>query len=153
PAFSVEAFRVYTNRVPAGHMRAPGVPQVAFAVESHIDMMARELSLDPLEMRRRNAIKDGDLSPLGLRRRSLRCRDVIVAGARAFGWDAPRAAYVGRGVSLFESPPGNFGISTVNLTMASNGRVTVQVGSPDTGTGFHTITAQLVAGHLGLDVS
>jgi len=150
PNCAIEVLRVYTNTVPCGHMRSPGSPQISFAVESHIDMMAHEIGLDPVELRRRNAIAEGDLTPLGARRRHLRCRETIDAGARAFGWDKPRAPDIGRGISIYEHPPGAFGKSTVALTMGANGRVTVTLGSPDTGTGFHTIAGQLVAEHLGL---
>jgi CO/xanthine dehydrogenase Mo-binding subunit len=153
PNCTIQVLRVYTNTVPRGHMRAPGAPQVAFAVESHIDMIAREMRIDPVEMRRRNAIKEGDLTPLGEKRRHLRCQETIEAGARAFGWDKPKSPDIGRGISIYEHPPGNFGRSTLALTMGADGRVTVMLGSPDTGTGFHTIAAQLVAEHFGLSIS
>ncbi len=153
PNCAIEVLRVYTNTVPCGHMRSPGAPQVAFAVESHIDMIARDMGLDPVEMRRRNAIAEGDLTPLGETRRHLRCRETIDAGARAFGWDEPKPPGIGRGVSIYEHPPGNFGRSTVTLTLGIDGRITLLLGSPDTGTGFHTIAAQLVAEHFGVSVA
>ena len=150
PNCAVEVLRVYTNTVPCGHMRSPGAPQVAFAVESHIDMIAHELGLDPIELRRRNAIEEGDATPLGAKRRHLRCRETIDAGARAFGWDKPKLPDIGRGVAIYEHPPGAFGRSTVNLTIGADGKLTIMLGSPDTGTGFHTIAGQLVAEHFGL---
>jgi CO/xanthine dehydrogenase Mo-binding subunit len=153
PNCAIEVLRVYTNTVPRGHMRAPGAPQVTFAVESHIDMIAHAIGLDPVEMRRRNAIADGDATPLGDRRRLLRCRETIDAGARAFGWDTPRAAGIGRGISVFEHPPGSFGKSIVTLTIGADARITILVGAPDTGTGFHTIAAQLVAEHFGVSAA
>src|SRR5205823_4274824 len=54
PAARHEAATVYTNNVPGGHMRAPGQPQNVFASESHLDLIARELGITPLELRRRN---------------------------------------------------------------------------------------------------
>jgi CO/xanthine dehydrogenase Mo-binding subunit len=153
PNCAIEVQRVYTNTVPCGHMRAPGAPQVTFAVESHIDMIAHEMGLDPLEMRQRNAIVDGDLTPLGETRRHLRCRETIEAGARTFGWNKPKSPDTGRGVSIYEHPPGNFGRSTVTLTVGADGRFMLMLGSPDTGTGFHTIAAQLVAEHFGVSVA
>ena len=57
PNIRIDAYSVYTNCVPAGHMRAPGDPQVTFAVESAMDMMAEALGLDPLEFRRRNLLR------------------------------------------------------------------------------------------------
>jgi len=150
PNCAIEVLRVYTNTVPRGHMRSPGAPQVTFAVESQIDMIAHAFGLDPVEMRRRNAIAEGDLTPLGEKRRHLRCRETIDAGARAFGWDNPKSPDVGRGISIYEHPPGNFGLSTVALAMGIDGRITLTLGSPDTGTGFHTIAAQLVAEHFAV---
>jgi CO/xanthine dehydrogenase Mo-binding subunit len=152
PNCAIEVLRVYTNTVPCGHMRSPGAPQVTFAVESHIDMMAHALGLDPVEMRRRNAIAEGDLTPLTEKRRYLRCSETIDAGARAFGWDKPKSPGVGRGISIYEHPPGNFGLSTVMLTMSMDGRIGLTLGSPDTGTGFHTIATQLVAEHFDVAV-
>ncbi len=153
PNCAIQVLRVHTNTVPCGHMRAPGAPQVAFAVESHIDMIAHEMGLDPLEMRQRNAIIDGDLTPLGETRRHMRCRETIEAGARAFGWDKPKPPDIGHGISIYGHPPGNFGRSTVTLTVGADGRFTLMLGSPDTGTGFHTIAAQLVAEHFGVSVA
>ena len=46
---SIESFCVYSNNIPCGHARSPGEPQMVFAGESHMDMMARELSLDPAD--------------------------------------------------------------------------------------------------------
>ena len=152
PNCSIEVLRVYTNTVPCGHMRSPGAPQVTFAVESHIDMIAHALGLDPIEMRRRNAIAEGDPTPLGDMRHHLRCRETIDAGARAFGWGQPRSAGIGRGMSTYEHPPGNFGLSTVALAMGIDGRITLTLGAPETGTGFHTIAAQLVAEHFSASV-
>ena len=128
-------------------------PRSTFAVESHIDMIAHELGLDPLEFRRRNAIVEGDLTPLGDRRRHMRCRETIDAGARAFGWDKPKAPGVGRGISIYEHPSGSSGRSTVVLTMGEDGRITILLGAPDQGTGFHTMAAQLVAEHFGLSIA
>ena len=150
PNCALESLRVYTNTVPSGHMRSPGSPQITFAVETHIDMIAHALQIDPVEMRRRNAIVDGDASPMGEHRRLIRCRETIEAGAREFRWGAPKAPDTGRGVSLYEFPPSTFGKSNITLTMGTEGRITALVGAPDTGNGFHTVTAQLVAEHFGL---
>src|SRR5262245_50899690 len=54
PNLLIESFCVYTNNIPCGHARSPGEPQMVFAEESHMDMIARELALDPAEFRRRN---------------------------------------------------------------------------------------------------
>ncbi|MGB6838488.1 MAG: xanthine dehydrogenase family protein molybdopterin-binding subunit [Dehalococcoidia bacterium] len=63
PHLDIQAFDVMTNKVPQGAYRAPGAPQVTFAIENHMDMMARELNLDPLEVRLQNAVQEGDPMP------------------------------------------------------------------------------------------
>ena len=152
PNVSVSVYRVYTNTVPAGHMRSPGGPQITFALESHLDSIAHAIDMDPLAFRELNAIRDGQRSPFGEQRRDLACIEVIAAGAKAFNWDRQRGANIGKGVALYEYPPGSFGRSTVQLSIA-DGIIHVLLGSPDTGTGFHSAMRQLAARHLQLEPS
>src|SRR3990172_4287681 len=58
PNLEIESYEVLTNKVSVGAIRAPGAHNVAFAVESHLDMMARQLGLDPLEVRLQNAVAE-----------------------------------------------------------------------------------------------
>ncbi len=59
-AFDVEGVGVRTNRFPTGHYRAPSGPQGVFALESLIDELARELGMDPIELRLANIVGEGD---------------------------------------------------------------------------------------------
>jgi len=65
PNVDIEAYCVYTNNPKAGAMRGFGVPQIAFAHESQMDILARELGLSPLEIRLRNAFKVGSITATG----------------------------------------------------------------------------------------
>ena len=56
----IEERMVYTNKIPCGHMRAPGDPQGFFANESQMDIVARKLGMDPVDFKRKNMMKDGD---------------------------------------------------------------------------------------------
>ena len=56
---SIDSFEVYTNRPPAGALRGFGIPQLVWAYESHTDLIARALGIDPVEFRRRNILRDG----------------------------------------------------------------------------------------------
>lgn len=145
---TIEALRVYSNTVPAGHMRSPGGPQITFAVETHLDMIAHELHIDPFEFRRDNAIMEGDLSPIGERRRFLRSRAVIEAAMKKVDFTSPKEPNVGRGIGVYEYPPGTFGRSTVTITIAGDGKIRLVTGAADNGNGFHTIVWQLVADHF-----
>jgi CO/xanthine dehydrogenase Mo-binding subunit len=56
---------MYTNNVPCGSYRAPGEPQAVFAVESHTDMIARAMGIDPYVFRLQNVVQEGDVSGTG----------------------------------------------------------------------------------------
>ena len=65
PVFEVEGYAVRTNKPPFGPHRAPFAPQCAFAVESHIEHVAREAGLDPLEFKAEHLWREGDTTPFG----------------------------------------------------------------------------------------
>ena len=146
PHVSIESHMVYTNCIPCGHMRAPGEVQAIFAVESHTDMIARELGMDPYEFRLQTVLREGDLSPIGQRLTEVRTEEVLRKAAEVAGWDRPRAGpAVGRGMSLSQQATGG-GETTATVTMESDGRVILHTTVWDTGTGAHTILRQIVAG-------
>jgi CO/xanthine dehydrogenase Mo-binding subunit len=129
-------------------MRAPGAPQTVFAVESHMDMMAHELGLDPVEFRLRNALAEGDASPLGEHWQHIRCKDTLLAAAQAARWGSEKPPYVGRGVGMYDREPGAFGPSSATLSIDADARLTLLTGAADTGTGSYTVLQQIVAEEL-----
>ena len=82
----VEAHAVYTNKTMTGAMRGFGAPQVCFAYESHMDDMAHDLGIDPLEIRYLNAFHEGSASPTGQVLHSVVVRDSLEVAAERFGW-------------------------------------------------------------------
>jgi CO/xanthine dehydrogenase Mo-binding subunit len=83
PHLQIDAYVVYTNTVPGGHMRAPGMVQTVFAVESLVDAACRRLGLDPFAFRRLNVVGDGEHSPAGERYRDVRAQETLAAAERA----------------------------------------------------------------------
>jgi CO/xanthine dehydrogenase Mo-binding subunit len=148
PHMEIEALRVYTNTVPRGHYRAPGAPQTTFAVESHMDMIAHELGIDPLEFRLRNVLVDGDESPMGERWQHIRCRETLTAAAQAAAWGSPKPPNVGRGLGIYERATGAFGQSSATLIIDADSKLTLVTGAADTGTGSYTVLGQVVAEEL-----
>jgi CO/xanthine dehydrogenase Mo-binding subunit len=148
PNLEIEVLRVYTNTVPRGHMRAPGAPQTVFTVESHLDMIAHEIGLDPLEFRLRNVLSETDAGPLGEQWQQIRAKQTLQAAANAAGWNSAKRRFVGRGIGTYDREPGGFGQSSATLTLAINGAVTLVTGAADTGTGFYTVLQQMVAEDL-----
>ena len=152
PHFRVDSYMMYTNNVPCGSYRAPGQPQVVFAVESHTDMIAREMGIDPYELRLRNVVHEGEVSATGVRYNHVRGEETLRAAAEAANWGSPKAGpYFGRGMSLGQRPQGR-SVYTVKVTMDENAQATLNLLVPETGTGSHTVGRQVVAEDLGIPV-
>ncbi len=150
PHVSLTARVAYTNTVPRGHMRSPGEPQAVFARELHLDELARRLGLDPLELRRRNLLHDGEARPTGGHWSHPTAHTILERAAEAIGWAEPRQPNVGRGLAISERGIG-VGRSNARLRLDSDGTAELLTGLPDTGTGAHTVLRQVVAEVLGLD--
>ncbi len=145
PYFAIHAYGVYTNCVPCGYMRAPGQPQVVFAVESHMDLVARELRMDPLELRLKNLLQDGDPLPSGRPLERVRVREILEAAAKKAAWGRPKPKNVGRGIGVSFRHVGGSGEANLELSVSAEGKVTVVSAVPDTGTGTHTLISQIAA--------
>jgi len=150
PASRHEAATVYTNQVPGGHMRAPGQPQNVFASESHLDLIARELGLTPLELRRRNVARDGDPTTTGEQWHGPDLGALLDRAAAEIGADGPRTPGHGIGFALGVRHVGQ-GRTTISLRLDRDGAVEVRTGVGDQGGGQHTLIQRIVAATLGID--
>jgi putative selenate reductase molybdopterin-binding subunit len=171
PNLRYEARAVYTNLAVAGAFRGYGCPQGFFALESHVDEIAQALGEDPLELRRRNHVQEGDEQPIaevlgegkeGHRQviRSCGLPQAIQAGARAIGWTRrrkklrPTAGVVRRGIGMAivmqaSGIPG-VDMGAASLKMNEDGSFNLLVGATDIGTGADTMFCQIAAEALGV---
>ena len=146
PNYAIRSYGVYTNNVPCGYYRAPGQPQVVFAVESHTDLIASELGMDPLELRLKNLLKDGDKLPGGRGVDKVRCRETLEAAAEKAGWKKSKAGKnIGRGIGVSFRHVGGSGEANAEISASPDGKVTILTAVPDTGTGTHTLLQQIAA--------
>ena len=145
-----EVLRVYTNNLPGGQARAPGEPQGFFAGESHIDLVARAIGMDPAEFRMRNVIRDGDATMAGDRLERIRARETLEAALEAADYFSPKPPGVGRGVAMAFRGTGT-GDSAARITLHPSGDVVIGTPVFDQGTGAYTTARQVVAEELGLD--
>jgi CO/xanthine dehydrogenase Mo-binding subunit len=154
PHTRMESFCVYTNQVPGGYMRASGELQTVFAVESHMDMIAAELGIDPLELRLRNAMTEGDSSYAGFKYHDIQCREVLSRARDRWSGPKPRPQrkgnLIGRGIALACRHIG-MGEAGAELLLQTDGTVRLITGIVDQGCGIHTIQRQMVAEILGID--
>ena len=144
PAIQVETLCVYTNQVPCTQTRTPGSPQTTFAVESHMDIIARELGMEPVAFRMKNLIDDGEATPFGQKLKGIVVKETLKKALDTAGWKKPKAKNIGRGVAVYERPSGA-GKSGAAITIEANGGVNVHLGVPDVGPGIHTVVQQIVS--------
>ena len=86
---SIDSYSLYTNRTPAGALRGFGIPQLVWAYESHTDLIARELGIDPVEFRRKNILREGRPQASGTAMKDAAIAEVLDAIAARMDWSAP----------------------------------------------------------------
>jgi carbon-monoxide dehydrogenase large subunit len=149
PHVSITERIVYTNKIPCGHMRAPGDPQGFFANESQMDLAARRLGMDPLDFRNKNLMHDGDISPIGHVVPHIRAEEIAAKTIRASGFRKPKAGQTGRGFAIAPwFPLGGEAHAVVKIN--EDGRATVATAMVDQGAGTYTALRQIVASELQL---
>lgn len=150
PAIDVETFCAYTNQVPCTQTRTPGSPQVVFAFESQVDIIAKEMGIDALELRRRNILYDGDANPMGEKWSDILMGEVLEGAVKASGWKKNGfKKNRGWGMALYDrgTPEGK---ASSALTLEADGKVNILTGVPDVGPGYYTVSQQMVCKTLGL---
>ena len=139
---------VVTNRPKQAAYRAPGAPMAAFAVESAIDELARGFGLDPLEVRLKNAAREGTRAAYGPTYPAIGLEATLRRAKDHPHWSAPLGPNQGRGVACgfwF-----NFGGDTcVSLNITPDGTVTLAEGNPDIG-GSRASMSMMAAEELGI---
>ncbi len=151
PSTRIELRTAYTTNVPGGHMRSPGEVQALFAGESHVDMIAHELAVDPLELRLRNAIRPGQVGIANERFREPRAVELLETVRRETRWgERPLPPGVGRGIALGVRHVGG-GKTSVVLRLLPDARVEVVSGVPDQGSGTRTLVQRVVAAALSIE--
>jgi putative selenate reductase molybdopterin-binding subunit len=172
PNLRYEARAVYTNLAVGGAFRGYGSPQGFFALESHVDEVALELGEDPLELRRRNHVREGDATPiaevLGEGKegypqivRSSSLPRAIELGAEAIGWrekrarpagQGPRRRGVGMAIVMQASGIPGVDMGAASLKMNEDASFNLLVGATDIGTGSDTMFCQMAAEVLDVPV-
>ena len=149
----IDSLMVYTNQVPCGSMRSPGDPQSIFASEAQIDLIARELGMDPYDFRMHNLVQDGDLSALGHRWQNILATRTLDAATREAGYRDAKPEVpgkkIGRGMAIWERHIGA-GTSVAKVTIDTDGSVTLYTPLRDTGSGFYTLLPQIIGEELGI---
>jgi putative selenate reductase molybdopterin-binding subunit len=164
---------VYTNLPPPGAFRGYGAPQGFFALESHMDEVAKRLGMDPVEFRRKNWLRVGDPNPLaqalGEGRegfvqivQSCGLEECVRIGQEAIGWTSlrdplaqkeggskTRRRGVGMAIAMHGTAIPGLDMGAASIKLNDDGSFNVLVGATDLGTGSDTVLAQIAAEVLG----
>ena len=167
---------VYTNHPPAGAYRGYGVPQGYWPVERHMEKIARQLNLDPLEFRLKNALRAGELHPFSTAWSEGReprpetietcgLEECVRQGKASIGWDQkygnlawhnpdPLRSYLKKGIGVALVMQGTaipyLDMGGASIKMNDDGSFNLLVGATDLGTGSDTVLAQMAAEVLGV---
>lgn len=165
PNVAIEGYAVYTNNSIAGAINGFAIPQLSFAMESQMDILAGELEIDPIELRRINSLNEGDIGPSGypVIRSTIGFKNTLSEIEQCSLWmrraslkEERSAPWKKRGVGVACAVKGcGFqnvvrDVGTVSVEMERGGRFMVGVSCPDIGQGNMTAYAQIAAESLRL---
>ncbi len=147
---------VYTNKTPAGAFRGYGATQGTFALESAVNKLAEKLNMDPIELRLKNLIQEGEtcLTYDGKELGSSTLNKCIEKGKRLIGWDekypsreisSNKVRGIGMAVTMQGSGIAGIDTASAEVRLNDDGNYTLLIGSTDMGTGSDTILAQMAA--------
>ena len=163
PNIQYEGYGVYTNTAPSGQMRGFSSVAIHFPMEAEIDDIAHELGMDPLEMRLKNCIRNGDVIPFnGVTVTGSGLNECILKGMRHIGWErrqkkpnhAGSAKKKGIGMALMihyasKLNPQERTVGAAMLKVNDDGSILLSLGTPELGQGLRTAMTQIAAESVG----
>jgi CO/xanthine dehydrogenase Mo-binding subunit len=149
-AYDVKGFDIATHKTPGTAYRAPGAPQAFFALESAIDELAQKLGLDPVEVRLRNAVREGDANPAGAAWRRIGLVDVLEEVRRHPLYTNPVSDGEGVGVAIGAWGGANAPAQAL-CRVDRDGSLVLTLGTVDI-SGTDTTFAMIAAEVMGFDL-
>jgi CO/xanthine dehydrogenase Mo-binding subunit len=151
----IDSYAIYTNLPPAGAMRGFGVPQLVWAYESHTDIVARALGIDPLAFRQLNALQEGQEHATGTVMRDAAIPQVLTDLGERMKWQQPLVRSEGtirrgRGIAIGIKASISPTTSVAMLNVSADGSATLYCNTIDMGQGSDTAMSQIAADTLGI---
>lgn len=157
PNFKWDGYGVYTNNPRTGAFRGFGSPEVIWAIEQQMDVLAERLGINPVEIRRKNLLKEGDKDVCGQTTVAIGAGNCLDRVAEWIGWDAKLTEEEGpwkkgKGIALGNKYTVSIPASAT-VKVHSDGVLEVRHGSVEMGTGVDSVVAQIAAEEFGIPVS
>ncbi|MBM2831966.1 MAG: coxL [Dehalococcoidia bacterium] len=158
PNLKIDSFAVATNEPPASPFRGFGVAQLAWGIENHMNMLAAELGMDPLELRLKNLLREGQLDGVGQPTQSYGARDCLDKAAEWIEWSKPAAAEKGpwkRGKGIAVGAKNTIGGTTSVVLVKVHPDATIELRHSvhEVGQGGLTAMAQIAAEEFSTGIS
>jgi CO/xanthine dehydrogenase Mo-binding subunit len=150
PHYRIESIAVYTNTCPAGSFRSIGGPQAIWALESHTDIMAEAIGVDPLDFRRKNLLRRGEPLKTGSKPMDADLLSDLELVAGQVGWGANMGVGSGAGLAVGVTDSEAMPVSTAIIRMLADGNFVLLSGSTEVGQGVRTVLCQMVAEELAV---
>ena len=158
PNVWIDSYCVYTNKPPAGPFRGFGVPQVIWAYDSQMDIIARGLGVDPVEFRLRHALEEGEPFVTGTPVHACGLKESVRRAADAVGWGRPGktaaagagAKRRGKGIACGVKAVLTPSISGAVVILNADGSANVLSSTVEMGQGSESALAQIAAEELGV---
>ena len=153
----IDSYALYTNLPPAGALRGFGIPQLVWAYESHTDMIARALEMDPVEFRRKNLLRNGRPQATGTVMKDAATDEVLERAAARMDWDEPLergngTVRRGRGIAIGFKASISPTTSVAIVNVYADGSCALHCSSVDMGQGSDTAMAQILADMLDIPI-
>ena len=159
PHVRIDSFAVWSNVVPAGALRGFGVPQAVWGYETQMDEIAERLGLDPVQLRRKNLLRDGDLFATGETLTGMHYDELLERAAASINWSPSDARWLsqddsqskpsplrrGKGLALVIKATITPSTSAAALKINEDGSLNVLTSSVELGQGAKTVLAQIAA--------
>lgn len=156
PHIQANGYCILTNKPSAGAFRGYGVPQVALAYESHMDMLAEKLSIDPVEIRVKNVLREGDRHPTGVTMHSVGYPELLQKLGEAIQLRSHTKtrgkSRRGKGIACIIKASNTEAQSEAKVRANRSGTFSVLSASVEMGQGTETVMAQIAAEELGVSL-
>jgi CO/xanthine dehydrogenase Mo-binding subunit len=157
PNFKLDSYAVATNTPATGAFRGFGSTEVIWAIESQMDMIAEELGIDPLEIRKRNILKEGQEDVCGMKTHSIGARECLEKVAEWIDWDKEPMKEEGpwkrgKGIAVGNKYTMPATRSVVNVKVHQDAAIEVRHSAHEVGQGGNTALAQMAAEEFGTSV-
>lgn len=150
PHARIDTRLVFTNKMPTNPFRSFGAQYVAWANERQMDIIAGKLNIDPLQIRLKNILKDGDTTTSGDVIKGAHLEECLLEAARSIGWGKDPGRNRSLGISCFIKGSSVGTLSEVAVRVDRDGTVNAFSGNCDVGQGLKTVLAQVVGEELGI---